>query len=664
MNRIASLSPLASNLVWTAMIGVGLAWAALVWNWDATGRADQRHSSLQVVAEKQAAEIAATTLSGDLMGSLVLLGIMDRDIKQDVTDGLLSIDSSIDSTLGIVGGTFDTRGVFLVSGDGIIKTSWASSGKPDTGVNVRFRPYTQMALEGKTSVYAAVSINSGERTLYYAAPVFAIASRTANGIGAVVAQANVDWLDKRLGSQPGGAALLSPQGVVFAASEPKWLGGLAGAATPDRLQAIRELKQFGKWFDSAEPKPLPFGAASGVQQVEGVRHAVAVADVNWGDPSGPWQLVLLENLSQTVPLGSTLARVAGATLLYALLAVLVVRLGNGHHRQLATGRQLANLADGQSRQLRFREQLAGAIVSLQQSDSTSALAEAFLRHAHALFDTLQGAVYVVDRHDAKQFVLKGSFACAAPPPAKLDAGEGVLGQCAVERTHRVLAGGQHGWGNIRSGLGSGAPGYVVCLPLIGNDQVLGLVEVAGMGAPEGFALDAFGEFANAMALNLQVQLKAEQTLASLQQTEQIRQSGVEQLQMQQTLIDAIPYPVFYKDQAGRFTGFNRAYETTFAVSRADLLGKSVMDLAYLPIEDRKLYDAEDRHLIRTGGSASRIMAMPFADGKVHRTLYFVVGFSRPDGSPGGLVGTFTDLDLADNLAGNGGASDQPEGVQP
>ena len=68
MNRIASLSPMASNLVWTAMVGVGLAWAALVWNWDATGRADQRHSSLQVVAEKQAAEIAATTLSGDLMG--------------------------------------------------------------------------------------------------------------------------------------------------------------------------------------------------------------------------------------------------------------------------------------------------------------------------------------------------------------------------------------------------------------------------------------------------------------------------------------------------------------------------------------------------------------------------------------------------------------------
>lgn len=664
MNRIASLSPAASNLVWSAMVAMGLAWAALVWNWDANGRAEDRQSRLQVVAEKQAAEIAAITLNGDLMGSLVLLGIMDRDIKQDVADGLLSIDSAIDSTLGIVGGTFDARGVFVVSSDGIIKTSWASSGKPNTGANVRFRPYLQMAMEGKTSVYAAVGTTSGERTLYYSAPVFAYATRTSNGIGAVVAQAKVEWLDKRLSSLPGGAALLSPQGVVFAASEPKWLGGLAGAATVERLKAIRELKQFGKWFDSSEPKALPFSASAGVHVVDGVRQAIAVADINWGDPAGAWKLVLLEDLTETVSVGSTLARVAMATLLYVFLAALVVRLVNSHHRQSITARQLASLADGQSQQLRFRENLAGGMVGLQQSNSTATLAQAFLSHAHTLFGTLQGVVYVVDSLDAQRFVLKGSYASADQPPAVLCAGEGVLGQCAVERAHRVLAGGQHGWGPIRSGLGSGSPGYVVCLPLVGNEQVLGLVEVAGPGDPDGFALGTFCEFANAMALNLQVLLKAEQTLASLQQTEHVRQLGAEQLQMQQTLIDAIPYPVFYKDQDGRFIGFNRAYEATFAVSRSDLLGKSVMDLEYLPMEDRKLYDAEDSHLIRTGGSASRIMAMPFADGKVHRTLYFVVGFARPDGSPGGLVGTFTDLDLADTLAGNGAATDQPGGGQP
>jgi hypothetical protein len=55
--------------------------------------------------------------------------------------------------------------------------------------------------------------------------------------------------------------------------------------------------------------------------------------------------------------------------------------------------------------------------------------------------------------------------------------------------------------------------------------------------------------------------------------------------------------------------------------------------------------------------------MPFADGKVHRTLYFVVGFARPDGSPGGLVGTFTDLEWADALGAQ--QAGQPQGeAQP
>lgn len=650
MNRFAAFLYAHARLVWAFVAVLGLAWAGLIWTLDVQWRGSERLTQLQTDADRTANEIVSTTLKGDLMGSLVLLGILDRDIKQDAIDGLLSIDTAIDSTLGIVGNIFDARGVFVVSREGVIKSSWGRSSRPNTGLNVRFRPYYQMALEGKTSVYAAVGTSSGERTLYYAAPVFAYAARSSNGIGAVVAQGKVDWLDKILSDQPGGAALLSPQGVVFAASSPEWVGGLDGVAATERIRAIRELKQFGKWFDAAEPAKLPFDATSGPQEVDGVRHAIALADVDWGDPAGMWKLVLLEDLTQTVSAGSTVARVSFATALYALFAWLGFRLIRGHHRQVVTSQQLAGMVDGQSQQLRFRETLAAALVRLQQSEDVATLAHSFLSDAHGLFGTLQGVVYV--REDG-HYGLRGRFACAEQPPLTLKAGEGMLGQCAVERGHRVLAAGQAGWDTIKSGLGFSAPGCVVCLPLICNDEVLGLVEVAGLQRPDAFPLKDFSEFANALMLNLQVLMRAEQTQASLLQTEQIRIRGAEQLQWQQTLIDAIPYPVFYKDANARFTGFNRAYETTFSVQRDALVGKSVMDLDYLPLEDRRVYDAEDRHLISTGGSASRLMDIPFADGKVHKTLYFVVGFARPDGTPGGLVGTFTDLAMLDALAGPG-----------
>jgi len=168
-----------------------------------------------------------------------------------------------------------------------------------------------------------------------------------------------------------------------------------------------------------------------------------------------------------------------------------------------------------------------------------------------------------------------------------------------------------------------------------------------------FLLGAFSEFAHALALNLEILQRAEQTGQLLAQTEAVRQAGVAQLKWQQKLIDALPYPVFIKDANACFIGFNKSYEETFAVSRADLIGKSVMDLEYLPIDDRRAYDTEDRHVIQSGGQVRKVIDIPFADGKVHRTLYFVVGFPAPDGSPGGLVGTFSDLDAVESLAGTG-----------
>ena len=117
----------------------------------------------------------------------------------------------------------------------------------------------------------------------------------------------------------------------------------------------------------------------------------------------------------------------------------------------------------------------------------------------------------------------------------------------------------------------------------------------------------------------------------------------DQLTFQQALVDTIPYPVFYKGADSRFLGFNRAYEECFSVHREDLVGKRVLDLEYLPEEDRRIYQAEDEATIATAGTVRKEMPIPFSDGQVHDTLYFVAGFRRADGSPGGLVGTFVDI---------------------
>ncbi|MBF0369701.1 MAG: transporter substrate-binding domain-containing protein [Magnetococcales bacterium] len=118
----------------------------------------------------------------------------------------------------------------------------------------------------------------------------------------------------------------------------------------------------------------------------------------------------------------------------------------------------------------------------------------------------------------------------------------------------------------------------------------------------------------------------------------------DQLSFTQALVDTIPYPVFYKGADTRYVGCNRAYEETFNVKRENFIGKRVMDLDYLSEEDRRNYQREDEEVINSLGELHKELVMPFSDGKDHHTLYWVQAFTKKDGSPGGLVGTFVDIE--------------------
>lgn len=125
--------------------------------------------------------------------------------------------------------------------------------------------------------------------------------------------------------------------------------------------------------------------------------------------------------------------------------------------------------------------------------------------------------------------------------------------------------------------------------------------------------------------------------------EQTQKEMQDQLKFTSDLIDLIPYPIFYKGADTRFIGFNKAYEEIFKVKREDLIGKRVLDLEYLPMEDRIHYQKEDEEVIQTSTELQKEMPIPFADGKIHETLYWIKGIRKTDNTPGGLIGTFVDI---------------------
>ena len=111
----------------------------------------------------------------------------------------------------------------------------------------------------------------------------------------------------------------------------------------------------------------------------------------------------------------------------------------------------------------------------------------------------------------------------------------------------------------------------------------------------------------------------------------------------QALIDAIPVPLFYKGADGRYTGFNRAYEQAFGVKRSDFIGKTVQELAFLPEELRMQFRRDADEALGGNQTVHREVDLPYADGQIHHTLFWLHGFVRPDGTPGGAIGTFVDI---------------------
>ncbi len=116
-----------------------------------------------------------------------------------------------------------------------------------------------------------------------------------------------------------------------------------------------------------------------------------------------------------------------------------------------------------------------------------------------------------------------------------------------------------------------------------------------------------------------------------------------QLDFQQALIDAIPVPLFYKGADGRYVGVNRAYEQAFGVTRESLVGKTVMDLEFLPHASRVLFERDNALVLAGEQSVHREVDLPYADGEMHHTLFWLHGFRRADGTPGGTIGTFVDI---------------------
>jgi PAS domain S-box-containing protein len=149
--------------------------------------------------------------------------------------------------------------------------------------------------------------------------------------------------------------------------------------------------------------------------------------------------------------------------------------------------------------------------------------------------------------------------------------------------------------------------------------------------------------ANSLWLPLGVMLLSLGLAWFLYRSAQREQERARLLVFQTALLDAIPNPIFVKNVAAVFTACNKAYEKAFGIGRDDFLGKTVLDLDYLPADKRRMYQDDDLRLIQAGGYNQDESELVYADGNLHNVMYWRTTFELADGVSGGMIGGFFDV---------------------
>jgi two-component system C4-dicarboxylate transport sensor histidine kinase DctB len=505
VNRVAEMAVSHPRRCWSLIFACALGAAATAawFSYALDVRASQRQ--LEIASRRTALETMSLTLDGKLMGAISLLGLIDPEIKREALGKASPNNEPFLDRLHSLALAYGAQGVFVVGADGKVKSSWDDSGRSATGLDVAFRPYTKMAMRGRENVYAAISLTRDERALYFAAPIHASMERGGNINGLVAARTDMSKLDNLLINSGKLAMLLSPQGVVFASTRPEWQGWLSGKVSAQRLGDIRQLRQFATLFDGQSVNTLPFDIGKGSAWLGGRRYAMTTQPIYWNDPAGDWQLLMMDDLTPTLQPANWLPAALSAAFATLLFGILIVRLLRSRHAQQQSVMQLESLARAQEARAERKMQLAQVALHMQQASSSAAAVQAFLADCHLLFGAMQAVVYATAQGGTgSRLLLAGQFASHAPP-ASIAFGEGLLGQCALERLPRLVDSGEAAapWA-IRSALGGMPAAALVLAPVLLQQRLLGAIELALAERPDDERYAQLLAAIELLAINLEI----------------------------------------------------------------------------------------------------------------------------------------------------------------
>ena len=116
---------------------------------------------------------------------------------------------------------------------------------------------------------------------------------------------------------------------------------------------------------------------------------------------------------------------------------------------------------------------------------------------------------------------------------------------------------------------------------------------------------------------------------------------VDMQRFNESLLRAIPIPVFYKDVEGRFLGCNQAFNQVIGIGKEALLGRRVEEL--LPVGLAEAYSMREAELLRSRQPQCIEQQLHDRNGMRYQVICFKDLFYDHQGMVAGIIGTLVDI---------------------
>lgn len=236
---------------------------------------------------------------------------------------------------------------------------------------------------------------------------------------------------------------------------------------------------------------------------------------------------------------------------------------------------------------------------LQQADNFPSLARDVLSNLCPLVGAGHGVIYINEESEGLNLLGGYGYRERKQLKQRFALGEGLVGQCALERAPITLTDPPADYITINSGLGESVPSVIVILPILHRERLLGVLELASFqpfGKRELDFLDTLMPILGMSMILLERSLHTrtllsetqEQALRMEKQAAQLEEQSVEmeaqQAELMQTeawfrgIVETAPDGMLVADKRGTIILCNPKVEELFGYASGEMLGQTTEQL--------------------------------------------------------------------------------------